>query len=266
MSLTIRQLSITSDFDGGTGDPAPSLQLAANAGFTHVHWCHWWTGMFMYTRREINYIRSLFRYTGLKLLDTHASDGRALWGSTYWAEAEAIIDLIENRFRFTADLNGGAIVLHAPVAPTSKEVAARFWEVMDRDLEKLTHWAKEYEVKVALEQTDTTPQNVQTLLEMLKRSDPDHIGFCWDTGHGNIHGNNRGPLKDPTADPDVHMLPFDGSVNWVEVIELLRESNYYGPLSFEVGQSQYRDRMSVTEYLALAYAKACNLDEMYRLP
>ena len=35
-------LSITSDYFQSAGDALPYLQRIAEAGFTHVHWCHEW--------------------------------------------------------------------------------------------------------------------------------------------------------------------------------------------------------------------------------
>lgn len=277
-------LSIATDFNGGRGDPAASLKAIAEAGFTHVHWCHRWTGLYEYPRAEISYIAHLLKTEGLQLLDVHASDGGReghCWISSYLYERMVGMNLIENRMRFAADLGGRAIVLHAPVEPDNQAENTLFWSIMDQNLEQITKWAREYDVKVAVEQTDTKPMNLPTLLHMLERSDPEHIGICLDSGHGEIHGNNHelltmlggrlyalhlndnhGPTSVPGVDPDIHLLPFDGRIDWNEFTNLLRDTVYTGPLSFEVSYSRYRDRMSVNEYLELAFKKASALHEM----
>jgi hypothetical protein len=35
-------LAITSDYAKSTGCPEPHLRQIAEAGFSHVHWCHHW--------------------------------------------------------------------------------------------------------------------------------------------------------------------------------------------------------------------------------
>ena len=66
-------LSLTSDYVTGTGDPSPSLRLRAEAGFTHVHWCHQWRSDFLYADSEIEQIGRWLGEYGLKLNDVNAS-------------------------------------------------------------------------------------------------------------------------------------------------------------------------------------------------
>ncbi len=35
-------LAVATDFNGSGGDPEPALRRIAEAGFTHLHWCHQW--------------------------------------------------------------------------------------------------------------------------------------------------------------------------------------------------------------------------------
>ncbi|MBP9732549.1 MAG: sugar phosphate isomerase/epimerase [Candidatus Magasanikbacteria bacterium] len=269
---------------GNHGNPAPVLAAIAEAGFTHVHWCHWWTGVKMYSPSEIEYIRWQLHVNGLKLQDTHATDGGGLWGSSYRFERKLVHDLIKNRLEFTAELGGRAIVLHAPVEPKDPADARSFWGFMNEDLLYLESWAREYGVAIALEQTDTEPRNIETLLKMVAGTDPQYIGFCWDTGHGHIHNNdhqvlpllkdrlmvlhfndNHGPVTDG-SDPDTHLLPTYGSVNWSSVIELLGASSYKGPITLEVGHrpERYDGKFpKLSDFLSEAYARAAELHRMW---
>ncbi len=69
-------LSMTSDYVTSTGCPEPYLEGIAQAGFSHVHWCHQWCTDFLYSDSEIHQITEWFERFGLKLLDLHASAGQ----------------------------------------------------------------------------------------------------------------------------------------------------------------------------------------------
>jgi|TARA_B100002003_G_C13676009_1_gene341928 hypothetical protein len=49
---------ISTDFHcDGTGDPSPYLRRIADAGFSHVNWCHeYWTD-YLYTQSDIDQVR-----------------------------------------------------------------------------------------------------------------------------------------------------------------------------------------------------------------
>ena len=68
-------LSVTTDYVTSTGDPSPYLRRIADAGFSHLHWCHQWNTDFLYSKWEIYQIERWLKDFGLKLLDLHASVG-----------------------------------------------------------------------------------------------------------------------------------------------------------------------------------------------
>ena len=46
-------ISLTTDYIKGRGNPQPYLKAMAEAGFTHVNWCHRWNSDFLYLAPEI---------------------------------------------------------------------------------------------------------------------------------------------------------------------------------------------------------------------
>ena len=66
------QLSLTTDYATDTGNPEPYLKRIAEAGFSHVHWCHHWNTDFLYSPYEIAQIAEWLDDFGLRLLDLHA--------------------------------------------------------------------------------------------------------------------------------------------------------------------------------------------------
>ena len=77
------QLAINTDFLRGTLSPEPYLRAIAEAGFTHLHWCHQWCTDFLYSRHEIAQYKAWLKELGLQLLDIHGSaGGEKCWFAT----------------------------------------------------------------------------------------------------------------------------------------------------------------------------------------
>ena len=69
-------LSVTSDYAADRGCPEPYLRRIAEAGFTHIHWCHQWNTDFLYSGWEIAQVEQWLKELGLTLLDLHAATAR----------------------------------------------------------------------------------------------------------------------------------------------------------------------------------------------
>ncbi len=104
------------------------------------------------------------------------------------------------------------------------------------------------------------------------------VRFCWDTGHEacftggmqfmplfgsrlaftHIHDNLC------TYDGDLHLIPFEGKIDFERVAGQLRRSGYKGTLSLELlpyASDRYAG-ISARDYYARAYAAACRLRGM----
>ena len=122
----------------------------------------------------------------------------------------------------------------------------------------------------------------------------DTVGFCWDSGHELCY--NRGKdMLDIYGDrliathlndnlgvsdfdgkiywtDDLHLLPFDGIHDWADVAHRLNKCGYEGILTFELTrqskpnrhENDKYDRMSIEEYVAECYARACRLAHSMR--
>ena len=77
--------------------------------------------------------------------------------------------------------------------------------------------------------------------------DPDHVGVCYDFGHGNLAGGSHRKnlnligkrlaavhVQDNHGQADEHLLPFFGSIDWEDAMAGLAESGYRGDLTFEI--------------------------------
>ncbi len=141
-------------------------------------------------------------------------------------------------------------------------------------------------VTVAFENTEG-----EEFLEALFENFGDHpnIGFCWDCGHEACYNHSQDMLEqygkhlcathlndnlgimDYTGKPcpkdDLHLIPFDGIMDWTELTARLAATGFDGPLTFELkrharpGRHETDRYMRITleEYLADCYMGACHV-------
>jgi sugar phosphate isomerase/epimerase len=228
-------LSITTDYARDTGDPSPYLQRIAEAGFTHIHWCHHWNTDFVYSQWEIDQVQRWLSAYGLQLLDLHGSVGpEKNWASQREYERQAGVELVRNRIAMTAQLGGGVVIMHAP-----RELAS---DAVQRSLDELEPDATARGVRIAIENTSNFP----VVERLLGEYAPGFLGLCYDSGHGNLDGTGLDclwrlkerlisvHLHDNDGTGDQHKLLFSGTVDWERLARTMAASAYSGPVSMEV--------------------------------
>jgi len=230
------ELSITTDYVSDHGDPSPCLRRIADAGFTHVHWCHQWSTDFAYSRYEIAQIKRWLREFGLKLLDLHGTTGREKnWASDIEWVRRSGVELARNRIAMTARLGAGVVVQHLNADTVTSPVR--------RSLDELQPYARRLGVRLAIENTG----RFDVLTAIFGLYGPDYIGLCYDSGHANLSGGGGAAALEPLRDRliavhlhdndatgDQHKLPFMGSVDWQRLMPLIGSSAYRKCLSLEV--------------------------------
>ncbi|MFV0414748.1 MAG: sugar phosphate isomerase/epimerase family protein [Chthoniobacterales bacterium] len=104
-----------------------------------------------------------------------------------------------------------------------------------------------------------TPTQIQ---EYIRQIDRPNLGICLDSGHSHLFmGDVPGAIRqagkmlvethfhDNFADRDLHRPPGIGSIDWPEVICALRDIDFQGPVTFEVGDAapheSYREQAEV---------------------
>lgn len=289
------KIALNTDYLEGTGKPEKYLQMMAEAGFTHVHWCHHWNTDFMYGLSEINQYKKVFKCLGLTLLDIHGSSGQEkCWYSTDEYQRKAGVELTINRMQMLAEMEGeGVLMMHPPYynefydEATKKLIPARI-EAMMRTLDDLIPAMEDYNVKIALE--NLPADTFEVLPSYLKEFPAEWIGVTFDSGHANmaeqkglkliwnvkdriealhLHDNDGGP-------GDLHQPPFYGIIDWNNLAKLIKES-YYGktgrPLSFELSMRNTpffnpelkaaQPEEKIREFLADAYDRCKKVVEIY---
>lgn len=256
-------LSLTSDYITDHGDPEPHLRALAEAGFTHVHWCHHWRADYLYADSEIEQIGRWLQMYDLRLNDVHGSEGiEKFWYAPQEYARLAGVELVKNRVELAARLGGDAVVMHVYPPTVQPELApynAYLFDQIRRSLDDLEPFCRERGVHIALENlidfaaveagvidTAHAGDNADLLARLLAAYDPAFLGFCYDSGHARL-GYDRlaayAPLfgrlvvlhlHDNDGVADLHLPVGDGVVDWGRVAALVAASPYAKPLSFEL--------------------------------
>lgn len=146
--------------------------------------------------------------------------------------------------------------------PMSELGQNRFREIVERGFNK--------NVNIAFENL-RVPEFLDWAMNTFK-SNP-NVGFCWDIGHENcftqgieymslygdrllcthIHDNNR------KRGGDLHLLPFDGKIDYKKSMPHIKKSGYKGSLMLEVfsenefASNKLYKKMTVQDFLKTAY-------------
>jgi sugar phosphate isomerase/epimerase len=263
-------LSITTDYARSTGDPAPYLRRIANAGFSHVHWCHQWNTDFLYSGCEVEQIAAWLCEYGVALLDLHGSVGP----EKNWAAAEeyrrlAGVELVRNRLEMTARLGGDVVIMHASIA-ANPDGTVPAWDSLRKSLDELEPCAGKLGVRIAIENLNG---DWPLIRQMLGAYAPAYIGLCYDSGHGNVDGiglENLTAMKDRLISihlhdndgtADQHRLPFSGTIDWARLVTILCSSTYTKCISMESAMGK-EGIPGEADFLAKAFAAGRRLSSM----
>lgn len=147
--------------------------------------------------------------------------------------------------------------------------------------DELVLYAKEKGVIIALENLRMVG-NLAVLIDRYEKMD--NVMYCYDAGHENcytnpvswldifqsrvlcthIHDNPGRPLDDKTHDFDTHYLPFDGTVDYEQMIRKMDKYGYSGSLMLELNRNMRPDykEMSDEEFLRTAYDRIKKISEI----
>lgn len=213
-------IAYATDFAGesvsGTG-LYHTLKTIAEAGFSHIHWCHEWSGDYTYSKAEMLQIREWMEELGLRCKGVHATDGcrrrlsadlfhyrctsqdRRDYTSENEFNRQAGVELILNRIELADVLRTDAIVLHMQLPYKSFEEEAdykeRYYGQAFKSFDELREECGKRGVRICVENMAGTPEEyqIEQFDRLFSRYDSDYAGICLDTGHALIAGND--PLR-----------------------------------------------------------------------
>lgn len=154
-------------------------------------------------------------------------------------------------------------------------------EICDLGLKRyddLVEYAAKKNVIVAFENLRKVG-NVSYFADRYEKAE--NVKFCYDCGHEHcytetvcfpdifrgrmifthIHDNLGRDKANPMGDPDMHVLPFDGNVDYARMMRKLDEHDYKGSLMLEVFSGRYPD-MKPDEFISTAFERIKKISAM----
>jgi len=258
-----------------------SIRLIAEAGFTHMHWCHEWDGDYIYAASEMEQIRGWMDKYGLRAKSLHASRGsrnresgqiKYHYRKDYTSDIEynriAGVEQIKNRVELAHILGATEIVLHMYLPYLDFEqidgAKEHFYTQVYKSLDELQPFCRERNVRICLENLFEAPGELQIeqFERLFDRYPAEFLGLCLDTGHANlvwgnafitefadrfkhrlfsIHIHDNFGWGKKEGCGDAHRLPGECGIDWKRLMEVLRQSAYEAPWVLEVNKPRGED-------------------------
>jgi sugar phosphate isomerase/epimerase len=268
MERPIRKLGVNCDSIRGM-HPTETLKLMQEVGFEA-----YFTGA--YTRAAVAPIKKAGDALGLTLNSLHAPFGgiNDLWmpGMGYRAVYKQILETID-----AAAENGiPAIVLHVSSGWNAPEITDLGLSRYDA----LVEYAEDRGVQIAFENLRMLG-NLACLTDRYKKVP--HVMYCLDIGHQHcytptinwmdifrdrlllthIH-DNFGIQREYQEDTDTHYLPFDGDVDYAQMMRDLDKYGYTGNLTLEIFNTTRPEYSEMTPeaFLKTAYERLVRISKM----
>lgn len=258
-------LGLNADCIGG-GFTYGNIIKLKNAGFDGFFVCACQAGVSKY--------KDIGESVGLNFEFIHAPFAGI---NTMWEEGEDY-QRIFNQMRLTIESAARSgipvVVFHLssgwePPAPC---------ELGFKRFDQLVSLARQKNVKVAFENL----RNVENLLAIKERyKDNPAVGFCYDAGHEHCYTQGVDWIRefgdkllcvhihdnfgyDRSCDPDAHLLPFDGNVDYADMMRRLDAVGFEGCLMLEVFNSSREDykELSEDEFIATCYDRIKKISEL----
>lgn len=178
-------------------------------------------------------------------------------------EGDNLIERYKNDIKNCKQNGIHMVVMHL----TSKSIAPMYSEIGLNRIRQITQYAKQLNVKVAFENTKIKGY-LEYVLENIK---DDNVGICFDAGHYHVHFDDEFNfeffkdrifavhLHDNDKSDDLHLLPFDGTIDWKYIMNKLKDCNYNGPITMELAYRFDYLNMSLDEFYKVGYERGMQL-------
>ena len=236
---------------------------------------------FFFTYRsdlDLDKIRQAADRNHLEIETVHLpfSGVNALWeeGPAGDEKLSQLLDIIRQCAAIGVDKAIMHCTIHSVAPPVSDFGFQRFLRLFSE--------AQACGVHIAIENLEPLP-HLSAVMEVL----PEYHGFCWDCGHNlcytpmedmmakfghrlictHIHDNQgiRRP-GDVHYRDDLHLLPFDGALDWQWFADKIKNSGFEGPLTLELSllsKKEYAE-MPLQEFFNDAYRRGQMLISMVK--
>lgn len=261
------QTSVSTTFDYSI-PLEKQLPMIRKAGFSHVSFGMNYAHSGLLEEENWKRLREQINENGLSVDTIHGYD----------LDREDSIEVNAKLARAAKFFGAPVVVIHCTVFWFEDDEYEEKFRIVSGRIKEMEKIAKETGIRFAFE--NMVPGKPTDLcVEMVKMADPQYIGFCYDSSHDQIDGPRPMDLLSEMKDRVIavhlsdrirefvdHVIPGEGFVHFDEILPLLKESSFRGPILMEVGveNSRYKD---AEELLAKAQEAAgqfwseVNIDE-----
>ena len=240
-----------------------TIKSIKNAGFKNV-FVQWYDENWEHNQEEQV---KLCKELGLNIIFAHLGyqNINSIWEDGN--EGDNQVERYKKDIRECYDNGIPMVVMHL----TSHKKAPMYGEIGLNRIKKIVQYAKELNMKVAFENT-----KIKGYLEyVLDNIKDENVGICFDAGHYHVHFDDEFNfeffkdkifavhLHDNDKSDDLHLLPFDGTINWKYVIKKLKDCNYHGPVTLELCYRYDYLNMSLDDFYKEGYTIGIRLAEMF---
>lgn len=259
----MREIAVAIQNDNKNVTPIETIQAIKEAGYKNV-FVQWYDEEWKPSQEEQV---ELCRKLGLNIIFAHLGyqNINSIWEKGI--EGDDLVERYKRNIKDCANYKIPMVVMHLQ----RKKVAPMYNEIGLNRVRQIVEYAKGLNVKVAFENTKLKGY-LEYVLENIKE---DNVGICFDAGHYHAHFNDEFDfeffkdkifavhLHDNDKSDDLHLLPFEGTIDWKEVIAKLKESNYDGPVTLELCYRYHYLNMPIEEFYKEGYSIGEKLAEMF---
>lgn len=232
--------------------PIEMIDAIKEAGFKNV-FLQWYNNDELVNSQEEQLKHA--REIGLNVVFVHLRYRRI---NDIWNEEldDLIVDEVVNGYindlKVCKENGVDLVIMHL----TSKSVAPMYNEKGLERIRRIVKVAEELGIKIAFENTKIKGY-LEYVFENIKS---DNIGLCYDAGHCHAHFDDEFNyeffknkvfavhLHDNHGELDEHLLPFDGTINWENVMRKLKECDFKGYITLELSYRNDYLKMSPEEF------------------
>ena len=243
--------------------PIETIDAIKEAGFENV-FVQWYNRDWECSQKEqLEYARK----QGLNVIFAHLGyqNINDIWNQD--ESGDMLVERYKQDIKTCKENDIPMVIMHL----TSKQEAPMYNEKGLKRIQEIVDYAKELNIKVAFENT-----KIKGYLEyVLQNIQNDNVGICYDAGHCHAHFNDEFNyemfknrifavhLHDNDKTADQHLIPFDGTINWNNVVTKLKECNYDGPVTLELSYKNDYLNYNVDDFYKKGYTTGETLRGMF---
>lgn len=259
----MRELAVAIQNENEKVSAIETIKSIKNANFKNV-FVQWYDENWEHTQEEqVNMCKEIgfnviFAHLGYQNINSVWEEG---------IEGDSLVERYKKDIKSCKENGIPMVVMHL----VSGKHAPMYGEIGLNRIRRITQYAKNLGIKVAFENT-----KIKGYLEyVLGNIKDENVGICFDAGHYHVHFNDEFNfeffkdrifavhLHDNDKSDDLHLLPFDGTIDWKYVINKLKECNYDGPITLELCYRYDYLNISLDDFYKIGYERGMQLNKMF---